>query len=173
MAFQRNLPHIDPEAKKGRLLHFVLRMMSKNVAVALEGSLPSRLSWRLMPILMRLTGGRLAWLVPLPIGVIETRDARNGKPHRRVVLYFHDGDRVVVIPSKAGLPEDPFWYHNALADPAVRFETKPYRAEPVDDPASEERLWAMADRFYPPSVTYRTRAARSGRRIPLLRLIAL
>jgi deazaflavin-dependent oxidoreductase (nitroreductase family) len=149
-----------------------LHMMSKDASVALEGSLPFRiLTWRLVPVLMRLTGGRFASLVPLPIGVIETRDARNGRPHRRVVLYFHDGDSVIVIPSKAGRPEDPFWYQNALADPVVHFESKSFRAEPVEDPASRKRLWGLADQFYPPSITYRRRAARTGRTIPLLQLI--
>lgn len=122
-------------------------------------------------MLMRLTGGRLAFLVPLPIGVIETRDARNGRPHRRVVLYFHDGDHVIVIPSKAGRPEDPFWYENALAEPNVRFESRPFRATSVEDSTSRKRLWDLADRFYPPSVTYRKRAARTGREIPLLQLV--
>ena len=146
--------------------------MSANAAVALEACLPARIvGWRLVPVLMRLTGGRFAWLVPLPIGVIETRDVRNGRPHRRAVLYFHDADRVIVIPSKAGRPEDPFWYRNALADPAVRFEAKPFRAEPVEDPPAKERLWRLADQFHPSSVTYRKRAARTGRTIPLLQLV--
>jgi deazaflavin-dependent oxidoreductase (nitroreductase family) len=149
-----------------------LRLLSREFSVALEGSLPARiLNWRLVPRLMRLTGGRFAALIPLPVGTIETRDARNGRPHRRVVLYFHDGERVVLMPSTAGRPEDPHWYGNALADPEVRSEAAPYRAEPVEDPAERERLWSLADRFYPPEVTYRRRAARAGRTIPLLRLV--
>ncbi len=103
--------------------------------------------------------------------MIETRDARNGNPHRRVVIYFHDGERVTVIPSKAGLPDNPFWYRNALADSAVLFETQPFRAETIEDKAARERLWALADSFYPPSVAYRERAARTGRTIPILQLI--
>lgn len=171
MAFQRTLPHVDPRKKRGPILRAGLRIGSKDASVAIEGSLPSRLTWRLVPILMRLTGGRFAALVPLPVGLIETRDTRNGRPHRRVVLYFHDGDDVIVIPSKAGLPDDPFWYLNALADPSVRFEGKSYLAQPIREPESRERVWSLADEFYPPSVTYRKRAARKGRTIPLLRLI--
>jgi hypothetical protein len=94
---------------------------------------------------------------------------RNGNRHRRVVLYFHDGERVTVIPSKAGLPDDPFRYQNA-ADPAVLFESQPFHAEAVEDEAARGRLWALADRFYPPSVAYRERAARTGRTIPILQL---
>lgn len=171
MAFQRTLPYVDPEAERGPLLRAALRMLSKDAAVSLEQSFPSRMGWRVVPVLMRLTGGRFASLVPLPIGLIETRDARNGRPHRRVVLYFHDERHIIVIPSKAGWPEDPFWYRNALADPSVRFESKPFRAVPIDEQASRERVWGLADRFYPPSATYRTRAARNSRTIPLLQLV--
>jgi hypothetical protein len=118
-----------------------------------------------------LTGGRFARLLPMPIGVIDTRDARNGNRHRRCVLYFHDGERLTVIPTKGGLPSDPFWYSNALADPDVLFEPRPFRAQPVEDEADLQRLWAVADRFFPPSVAYRQRAARTGRTIPILQLL--
>jgi hypothetical protein len=146
--------------------------MSTRAMVALEGGLPFQLTaWRLVPILMRLTGGRFARLLPFPAGVIDTRDARNGNRHRRMVVYFHDGKRVTIIPSKAGLPDDPFWYQNALKDPAVLFESQPFHAEAVEDEATKERLWALADRFYPPCVTYRRRAAQAGRTIPILQLV--
>jgi deazaflavin-dependent oxidoreductase (nitroreductase family) len=139
--------------------------------VALESSLVARLVlWPIAPRLMRVTGGRFARTLPVPVDVIETRDARDGRPHHRVVVYFHDGERVIVIPSKAGMPDDPFWYQNALADPNVRFGGHPFRAEVVDDPASQARIWSLADRFYPPYVTYRALAARHDRTIPILQL---
>jgi hypothetical protein len=172
MPYQRALPSVDPEAPQSPPRRAALRMMSASVAVALEGTLPFRLIvWRLTPILMRLTGGRFARLFPMPTGVIDTRDARNGNRHRRCVLYFHDGERITVIPTKGGLPSDPFWYQNALADPDVFFESQPFRAQPVEDEAELRRLWAVADRFFPPSVTYRRHAARTGRTIPILQLL--
>jgi deazaflavin-dependent oxidoreductase (nitroreductase family) len=172
MPSQRALPHVDPRARRGPIMRTALRLMYSGGFAKFETSLLYRLTaWRIVPVLMRLTGGRFARLVPLPFGVIETRDARNGDPHRRAVLYFHDGDRVIVIPSKAGWPEDPFWYRNAVADPAVRFESMPFRAATVEDPGSQKRLWSLADEFYPPCRAYRERAARGGRTIPILQLI--
>jgi hypothetical protein len=139
--------------------------------VSLEGSLFYQLTtWRVVPILMRLTGGRFAGLLPVPVGIIDTRNAQNGSQHRRAVVYFHDGDRVIVTPSKAGLPDHPFWYQNAVADPDVLFEAQPYRAEVVEDPASRERLWALADRVHGASAIYRERAGTFGRIIPILQL---
>jgi deazaflavin-dependent oxidoreductase (nitroreductase family) len=146
--------------------------MSTRPMVGMEVTLPFRLIvWRLTPFLMRFTGGRFARLLPMPIGVIETRDARNGRAHSRCVFYFHDGHRITVVPTKGGLPSDPFWYRNALADPEVRFESQPFRAEPVGDEVELQRLWALADRFFPACVSYRQRAARTGRTIPILRLL--
>lgn len=171
MPFQRTPPHVDPEASQGPLQRAIGRMTNTRAMVVLEGSLLYQLTtWRMVPILMRLTGGRFAALLPIPVGIVETRDARNGRPHRRAAVYFHDGDRVVVIPSKAGLPDNPHWYDNAIADPDVLFESQPYRAEPVEDQASRKQLWAHADRIHPASAIYRQRAAESGRTIPILRL---
>jgi hypothetical protein len=171
MSFQRTLPYVDPEEPQGPLHRAIARLVNTRAMVSLEGSLVYQLTtWRVVPILMRLTGGRFAWLLPVPVGIIETRDARNGGRHRRAVVYFHDGNRVIVTPSKAGLPDDPFWYQNAIADPNVLFEAQPYRAEVVEDPASRERLWGLADRVHGAAAIYRERAARSGRIIPILQL---
>jgi F420H(2)-dependent quinone reductase len=172
VAFRRASSHVDPLGTQSRPRRMILRLMSARPMVALERGLVFRLTvWRIAPRLMHVTGGRLARTLPFPADVIETRDPRNGRPHRRVVVYFHDGERVTVIPSKAGMPEDPHWYQNALADPNVIFGGQPFRAEVVDDPAAQARIWSLADRFYPPCVTYRALAARHGRSIPILQLI--
>ena len=165
----RELPHVDPQPPRG-VLRTLARLMESAAFSALERSLPNRLiAWRLVPWLMRVTG-RLTVLRPFPVGLLETRDRRNGRPHRRVAIYFHDGDRVVVVPSKGGMPTDPFWFENAVADPEVRFGGHPFRAEAVADEGELARLWELGDRFYPPYAGFRERAGRSGRTIPILRL---
>ena len=130
------------------------------------------IGWRLTPRLVRLSGGRLAAKMPLPAAVLETKDARNGRPHRRMVFYFHDDDAVTIVATKAGLPQDPFWYENALADPDVRLAGQPFRAQPVRDQSDQARLWTLADRYFPPFAAYRALAARAGRAIPILQLTA-
>jgi hypothetical protein len=60
---------------------------------------------------------------------------------------------------------------NALTDPDVLFESQPFQAKPVEDEVELRRLWAIADRFFPPCVTYRQRAAQTGRTIPILQLL--
>jgi deazaflavin-dependent oxidoreductase (nitroreductase family) len=122
---------------------------------------------------MALLGGRLPSFMPFAAGLLETRDVRNGKPHRRAAVYFNDGENVVLVPSKGGMATDPHWLENALASPEVTFGGQAFRAELVTDEAEWSRLVELGNAYYPPYVTYRAHAARHGRRIPVLRLVPL
>lgn len=55
------------------------------------GWISRALAWRLDPILMRLSGGRLRFGLLLPTALLETRGARTGALRRNGVIYFHDG----------------------------------------------------------------------------------
>jgi deazaflavin-dependent oxidoreductase (nitroreductase family) len=160
------LRYVDPRAHRGRLYTAFARLLGTRAA----GSLSRRLVWRLDPHLLRATRGRAGLGLVLPTALLETHGARTGLPRRNGVIYFNDGDRVVIIASKLGLPEHPSWYHNAVAHPEVVLGGLPFRAAVVDDEAERERLWDLADRVFPPYASYRKRAARAGRRIPILRL---
>jgi deazaflavin-dependent oxidoreductase (nitroreductase family) len=161
------LRHVDPMSHRGRLYRAYAgfsatrfgRWFSRNVA------------WKVDPVLMRLSNGRLGTALMLPTALLETRGARTGRVRRNAVIYFHDGDRVTIIASKAGAPENPSWYHNALANPDVTFGGRPYRATVVDDEAERARLWELADRVFPPYAVYRDMTARMGRTIPILQLL--
>jgi deazaflavin-dependent oxidoreductase (nitroreductase family) len=167
----RSLPYVDPRAERSAVRRVIDRLIATPAMLWFEHSAPWRIiGWRVVPLLMRLTG-RLATAAGLPTGVIETTDARNGRPHRRCALYFHDRDRVIVVPSKAGLPGGPYWYLNALAQPNVTFGGSPFRAEDVSDADQLARLWALADEFYPGYAFYRARAAHDGRTVPIMRLV--
>jgi deazaflavin-dependent oxidoreductase (nitroreductase family) len=108
----------------------------------------------------------------LPTAVLETRGAKTGLARRHAVIYFHDGDRVTIVASKFGFPENPAWYHNLLAHPDVIFGGAPYRAVVITDEADRARLWGLADRVLPAFAIYRERAEASGRTIPIVQLIA-
>ena len=168
----RPLARVDPDAPRGPVLRAMLRALGTRPMLWFESTPVWRnLWWRAVPRLWRLTGGRVGGNAPLPTGLLETTDTRNGRQHRRVLFYFHDGEKVTLVATKGGLPQDPYWYENALASPDVLFSGERFRAEPVDTEPEQQRLWALADRYFPPFVAYRERAARSGREIPLLQLI--
>src|SRR3954469_19154045 len=171
MVAPRPLPHVDPEAPRGALSSAMIRLLGTRPVLWFESIPVWRFVWgRLVALLWRLAGGRLGGDAPLPTGLLETRDTRNGRPHRRVLFYVHDRDRVTLIATTGGLPRDPHWYENALASPEVRFGGEAFRAEPVNAEAERHRLWALADRYFPPFAAYRARAAGIGREMPILQL---
>lgn len=160
------LPHVDPLAPHGAIFRAYVRFLGTPAA----GWLSRNLVWRLDPHVMRLTGGRVCLGIGLPTALLVTRGARTGEVRRNGVIYFHDGDRATVIASKLGAPEHPAWFHNACANPDVELGGQPFLAEVVADEPTRERLWALADRVFPPYAIYRERATRAGRTIPILQL---
>ena len=141
----RGLRRIDPHARRGPVRRAYVRLAGTRPM----GWVSRKVAWRLDPVLMRATGGRVRFGLGMPMARLETTGARTGAPRANGVIYFHDGDRVVVIASKLGMPEHPAWFHNLRAHPDVRLGGEPYRAEIVTDEAERKRLWAAADRVFP------------------------
>ncbi len=163
----RTLKRVDPTRPRGRLF----RAYSWLFATTRPAIWFARkVLWKVDPVLLRLTGGRVSVGPALPTLLLETTGARSRQPRRHAVIYFHDGDDVIVVASKFGDLEHPAWFHNARANPDVRVNGRPFRADPVEDVTERDRLWALADNVLPAYATYRERAARSGRTIPILRL---
>ncbi len=164
---KQSLPYVDPYRKRGRLYLAVCRLATTKAGLWLS----SRVAWNLDPLLLKMTRGRLSSTGPLASALLETRGARTGKPRRTATLYFHDGDRLTIIPSKIGAPANPGWYYNLRKHPEVRYGGLPFRAEIVEDEAERRRLWELADRVFPGFAVYRQWAADSGRVIPIVQLI--
>ena len=162
----RELSYVDPGKRRG----VVYRAYARLVGTRAMGWVSRKLVWKLDPLLMRLTRGRLGMGLLLPTALLETRGARSGEPRRNAVIYFHDGERVTIVASKLGLPEHPAWFHNLRADPDVALGGQPFRAQLVDDQAERERLWHLADQVFPAYAAYRERAAGAGREIPIVQL---
>jgi deazaflavin-dependent oxidoreductase (nitroreductase family) len=134
------------------------------------GWLSKTIGWKLDPLLLRLSGGRVGMGGLLPTALLETQGARTGRSRRNGVIYFHDGERVTIIASKMGLPEHPAWFHNLRVHPDVKLGGQPFRAEVVDEEPERARLWQLADQVFPPYAAYRERAAPTGRAIPIVQL---
>ncbi|MEL6985163.1 MAG: nitroreductase family deazaflavin-dependent oxidoreductase [Actinomycetota bacterium] len=79
-----------------------------------------------------------------PMILLTTTGARSGQPRTSPLTYTTDGDRVVVIASRAGDDRHPDWYHNLVADPAVTVElgTETFSATAVvaDEPERSRLL---------------------------------
>jgi deazaflavin-dependent oxidoreductase (nitroreductase family) len=139
-------------------------------ATRLSRFVSRHVSWKLDPLLLRATRGRLATTLVFPTAVLETTGAKSGARRRNAIIYFHDGNRVTIVASNAGSPRHPSWYHNLRANPGVVFGGIAMDAAVVDDEAERDRLWRLADRVFPAFASYRRDAARANRKIPIVQL---
>src|SRR5690349_12565335 len=57
-----------------------------------------------------------------PVILLTTTGAKSGLPRTIPLNYSTDGDRIVVIASKAASPTHPDWYYNLVAHPEVWIE---------------------------------------------------
>lgn len=168
MARPGTLRYVDPHAPRGRLYLAVATLSTTDVA----GWISRRIGWKVDPLLLRITNGRFSTAAPLAAALLETIGARTGERRRTATLYFHDGDRVTIIPSYRGEPRHPAWYHNVKAHPDVTFGGLPFHAQVVTDEHERERLWALADQVYPAFAEFRARALAANRTIPIVQLTA-
>ena len=120
--------------------------------------------------LYRASGGRVGHRVPgLPqMLLLEHVGAKSGERRISPLVYFEDGDDIVLVASKGGYPKHPAWFHNLKANPDVTVqigrERRPVRARVATD-AEHERLWPKAVETYSGYAEYQ---ARTERRIPLV-----
>jgi len=162
----QRLKRVEPGRRFGPLARTYLGM-----ATTRAGRFISRhLFWKLDPLLLRITGGRLSMALVVRTAVLETTGAQSGARRRNAVIYFHDGDRVTIAASNAGAAHNPAWFYNLRAHGDVLVNGAPMRASVVTDAAERDRLWQLADRVFPPFANYRRDAARARRTIPLIQL---
>jgi deazaflavin-dependent oxidoreductase (nitroreductase family) len=122
--------------------------------------------------LYRRTGGRIGQDIPGVRGRMALLDhvgAKSGKHRTSPLLYFTDGDDVILVASKGGYPKHPGWYHNLRANPdtivQIGSERRAVHAR-VATPEERARLWPMAEREWPGYADYQARS--KGREIPLV-----
>jgi deazaflavin-dependent oxidoreductase (nitroreductase family) len=133
----------------------------------------SQLGARIDPWLLRVSGGRLDHAFgQIPIVLVHVRGARSGVERTVPLLYFNDGEDVILIASSYGRPKLPAWYHNLKANPDVRLEVRgkvvPYTAREVTG-EDRDRLFELGKQVYRGYTQYRART-EGVREIPVFRL---
>jgi deazaflavin-dependent oxidoreductase (nitroreductase family) len=128
-------------------------------------------SSRIDPPLMRLSRGRLAttWFFPLVMLTVPGR--RSGEPRTVPLVYFTQGEEVILTASSFGRDRHPAWYLNVKAHPEVELTQRGRRYRFVArEPTGEERdrLFELSKRLYDGYRLYEQRAAE--RTIPVLAL---
>ena len=131
-----------------------------------------RIAPRLDPPLLRLTGGRVSSVYPVPVMLLTTTGAKTGQPRTLPLLYLNDGDAIILIASNYGKTSHPAWYRNLVANPKVEVlagkKSGTYTATEITDAAERERAWDLALDMYAGYGDYEGRAG--DRTIPLVRL---
>ena len=87
-----------------------------------------------------------------PMIIVTHTGAKSGKAHTTPLVYSLDGDRFVIIASKAGAPTNPAWYHNLIAHPEVTVEVgaERFKARAVEARGAErDRLFDAQARLMP------------------------
>jgi deazaflavin-dependent oxidoreductase (nitroreductase family) len=105
-----------------------------------------------------------------PVLLLTTTGAKSGNKHTSPVVYTTDGERLVIIASKGGAPNNPAWYHNLVANPTVTIELpdETFEARAVVTKGDErQRLFDAQAALMPNFNDY---ASKTTREIPVIAL---
>lgn len=131
---------------------------------------------RLDPKLMKLTRGRVTLGgKALPTALLTVPGRKSGVERTVPLVYFFEGDDVILMASSFGRPKFPAWYHNVKAHPEITLTaggvSERYRATEVEGP-ERDALYEKAKQVYEGYGLYEERTA-GIRRVPVLRLTPL
>ena len=125
----------------------------------------------------KLTNGRVGcnWRVgagfkkPVPTLLLEHVGRKSGTLFTTPVLYLEVGPNIVVVASQGGLPKNPQWYPNLMANPNTQIHLRKERGRPVRARVAEgaERadLWPKLVDLYADFAKY---AQWADRQIPVV-----
>jgi len=128
---------------------------------------------RIDPKLLKLTRGRVKLgSATMPTLLLSVRGRKSGVERQVPLVYFSDGDDVILMASSFGRPKFPAWYHNLKANPDVTLTaggvSERYRATEVEGP-ERDRLYERAKRLYEGYGIYEQKTA-GIRKVPVVRL---
>jgi deazaflavin-dependent oxidoreductase (nitroreductase family) len=119
----------------------------------------------------RANGGKVGGqFAGAPMILVHHFGARSGVERVSPMVYFPDGDRLLVIASAAGSPKNPDWYHNLRAHPRVPVEvgTETFLVDVEELPRDQrDEKWAAITAVMPGFADYQ---AKISRVIPVLAL---
>jgi deazaflavin-dependent oxidoreductase (nitroreductase family) len=117
----------------------------------------------------RSSGGKVSGqFAGAPMIIITHKGAKSGNTYTSPLVYSKDGDRYVIIASKAGAPKNPSWYHNLVAHPEVTVEigSEKFKAKASEARGAErDRLFAAQAKMMPQFNEYQK---KTSRKIPVL-----
>lgn len=125
---------------------------------------------RLNAWVYRATGGKVGgrFLRGAPVMLLTTVGRKSGQKRVAPLLYLRDGEKIVCVASKGGMPRHPLWYENLVANPEVEVqigsEIRPMRAATATA-AQKAAYWPKLTAMYRDFDDYQ---ARTDRDIPVV-----
>jgi deazaflavin-dependent oxidoreductase (nitroreductase family) len=115
----------------------------------------------------RWTGGLLGstWRVGsafpwgIPVLLLTTIGRKSGQPRTLPLIFIEEGDHIIIVASKGGLPSEPLWYKNLVANPEcdVQIKRRKLKAKArTASPEEREALWPKLVAHYPDFASYAT-----------------
>ena len=103
-----------------------------------------------------------------PMILITHTGAKSGKTYTTPLVYTADGDRLVIIASKGGSPENPAWFHNLVANPTVEVEVGDEKFTAIASVAEGEERQRLFDQQAALMPNFNEYAQRTTRLIPVV-----
>ena len=115
----------------------------------------------------RWTGGLLGstWRVGsafpwgIPVLLLTTIGRKSGQPRTLPLIFIEEGDHIIIVASRGGLPSEPLWYKNLVANPEcdVQIKRRKLKAKArTASPEEREALWPKLVAHYPDYASYAT-----------------
>ncbi len=167
-----HVPAIDPTRP-----HTAFDRRITSVVLSKPGTwLYMNVASRIDPWLIKLSRGHVdSGFGMVPIVLLTVRGAKSGVERRVPLLYFTDGDDVILMASSFGRPRYPAWYYNLKANPEVTLYSRGregrYQATEAEG-AERDRLYTFASQMYTGYTVYEDRV-EGIRRVPVMRLSPL
>jgi deazaflavin-dependent oxidoreductase (nitroreductase family) len=105
-----------------------------------------------------------------PIVLLTTTGAKSGLKRTSPLVSYAEHDRLFIMASKGGAPDNPDWYHNLKANPTVTIEqgTETFEAASTEVPEPERsEIFGRVAELMPNFAEYEK---NTDRKIPLIEL---
>ena len=166
------IPRVDPTGKPTVVWRAVSRFLATKAGSTFHRTVLAPLD----TVLIRLTRGRFhTGKGALPLVVLRTTGAKSGAQRDVTLVYFTDGDDVVLLASNYGQAKHPSWYHNLMKNPRCELFADgrsdsggSFVARPTEG-ADHDRLYALAERYGANFTSYAVNTD-GIRTIPVMRL---
>lgn len=143
------IPRVDTNAHRSVWKRTLQTLVGTEIGAAVH----RRLAAPADAAVMRATGGHVNLAFgAAPIVVLVSTGAKSGQRRESPLIYFTDGDDVILIASNYGGTHHPGWYHNLVAHPGCELHVGEHGGAFVAREATgadRDRLFALAEDLYP------------------------